>query len=113
MCSNTSCRPTDAQDYTFRAFKVTSQVATPGAESAVCDCLVFPCGCDCTAPVFCILSNGRIINVHYNDDDDDDKVCQFSTTLTDAHYSMSYRSPLATPLTLIHLALLSKGTAAS
>ena len=86
----------DAQDYTFRAFKVTSQVATPGAESAVCDCLVFPCGCDCTAPVFCILSNGRIINVHYNDDDDDDKVCQFSTTLTDAHYSMSYRSLAST-----------------
>ena len=26
---------------TFRAFKVTSQVATPGAESAVYDCLVF------------------------------------------------------------------------
>jgi len=25
---------------TFRALKVTSQVATPGAESAVCDCLV-------------------------------------------------------------------------
>jgi len=27
---------------TFRALKVTSQVATPGAESAVCDCLVSP-----------------------------------------------------------------------
>jgi len=32
--SNTGCRTT------FRALKVTSQVATPGAESAVYDCLV-------------------------------------------------------------------------
>ena len=28
---------------TFRAFKVTSQMAAPGAESAVCDCLIAPC----------------------------------------------------------------------
>jgi len=39
VCSNTSCRPTDERA-TFRALKcVTSQVATPGAESAVYDCL--------------------------------------------------------------------------
>ena len=33
------CKPTDAQDY-FSALKVTFQVTTQGAESAVCDCLV-------------------------------------------------------------------------
>jgi len=37
----TICRPTDARDYTFRALKVTSQVATPGAESAGYDYLVY------------------------------------------------------------------------
>ena len=37
--SNINCRPTDARDF-FRALKVTPQVATQGAESAVYDCLV-------------------------------------------------------------------------
>jgi len=40
---NTSCRPTDIWT-TFRALKVTSQVATLGAESAVYECLVDSCG---------------------------------------------------------------------
>ena len=39
MRSNTSSRPTDVRDY-FSGAKVTSQVATPGAKSAVYDCLV-------------------------------------------------------------------------
>ena len=45
--SNTSCRPTDARDYYsgFRALKVTFQVATPGAESAVYDSLVICWNC--------------------------------------------------------------------
>ena len=36
VCSNTSCMPTDAWDYFSGVLTVTSQVATPGAESAVC-----------------------------------------------------------------------------
>jgi len=44
--SNTSCRSTDTRDY-FRALKVTSQVATLGAETAVYDCLIHWChACD-------------------------------------------------------------------
>ena len=36
VCSNTSCMPTDAWDYFSGVLTVTSQVATPGVESAVC-----------------------------------------------------------------------------
>ena len=48
MRSNTICRPKDARNYTFWALKVTYQVATLRAESAVYDCLVmrlYLCAC--------------------------------------------------------------------
>ena len=40
MRNNTSCRLTDTKDY-FSGAKVTSQVATTGAKSAVYDCLIY------------------------------------------------------------------------
>jgi len=48
--SNTSCRSTDART-TFRALKVTSQVATPGAECAVYDWFAVSTVCRTTVSV--------------------------------------------------------------
>jgi len=76
--------------------KVTSQVATPGAESAVCDCLVFNCVSVCMAVCIFCLQRGRQKNPKQSEDS------YTLSAFTDPQHVSQFRHPCYLPLTCVY-----------